>query len=362
MAQEVEALTGPLAKMTALTQSGILIISDTGSNLRKINAFIETAMENTTPDLVFKAYPLTKIAAEEAEYMLLAQFGMRQGAGAVANVSAAAGGDRRGPQPPAPTQANALKVMSDVRTNSLFVTGSTDDHVLVEEIIKAIDTDEIPNPQFGSSGPYLRVYKVNGRADQAALSINAMMPGVVVNEDNAASTIHIFGTAKQHQQVSEWVQAFAEGSGAAGSVAVIPLVKMDPLTAAATLRNLFLSEGTAAPTVETDLYGNRIIVKGTSTQVDQIKQVLKDLGEDGTGVRPQGVGGTMRTILWVVATRQNSCRIWSRNGRTTRRRRFESLCRQRVVQFAISRHRQNQLRQPRGSEANHAKQFPPQLR
>ena len=37
MATEVEALTGPLARMTALTQSGMLIISDTGANLRKIH-------------------------------------------------------------------------------------------------------------------------------------------------------------------------------------------------------------------------------------------------------------------------------------------------------------------------------------
>ncbi len=296
MAQEVEALTGPLAKMTALTQSGILIISDTGGNLRKINTFLKSAMENVEKKLMFKSYPLVNIGAEEAEYMLLAQFGMRQGANAVQNVSAASGRDGRSPQPTPPSQTSSLKVMSDTRTNSLFVTGSEADHALVEEILKAIDVEELPeNARFGgTTGPYLRVYKVTGRADQAALSINAMMPGVVVNEDNAAGTVHIFGTSKQHQQVSEWVEAFAAGTGAAGSVAVIPLVKMDPLTAAATLRNLFTSEGTAAPTVETDLYGNRIIVKGTSVQVDQIKQVLKDLGEDGTGVRAKGEGGTMR--------------------------------------------------------------------
>ncbi len=295
MAQEVESLTGPLAQMTALTQSGIMFISDTGSNLRKINAFLDTAMKNVGKDLLFKAYPLTNIAAEEAEYMLLAQFGMRQGAAAVPNVSTA---NSRGPQPAPPAQASTLKVMSDARSNSLFVTGSEADHALVVEIIKAIDISELPESakrfMSESSGPYLRVYKVSGRADQAALSINAMMPGVVVNEDNNASTVHIFGTTKQHKQVSEWVEAFAAGSGAAGSVAVIPLAKMDPLTAAATLRNLFISEGTAAPTVETDLYGNRIIVKGTSTQVDQIKQVLKELGEDGTGVRAQGEGGNIR--------------------------------------------------------------------
>ena len=299
MAQEVESLTGPLAKMTALTQSGIMFISDTGSNLRKISEFLDTAMQNIDKELLFKPYPLTNIAAEEAEYMLLAQFGMRSGAGAALNVSAASGrNDRRGQPPTPPVQASTLKVMSDVRSNSLFVTGSEADHALVVEIIKAIDISELPESakrfMSESSGPYLRVYKVTGRADQAALSINAMMPGVVVNEDNNASTVHIFGTAKQHQQVSEWVEAFAAGSGAAGSVAVIPLVKMDPLTAAATLRNLFISEGTSAPTVETDLYGNRIIVKGTATQVDQIKQVLADLGEDGTGVRPKGEGGNIR--------------------------------------------------------------------
>jgi len=299
MATEVESLTGPLARMTALTQSGMLIISDTGSNLRKIHSFIQAAMANIEKNLIFKSYPLVNIDAEEAEFMLLAQFGMRQGTNAVPNVSNAGNDNRRGQQQPAPpVQTSTLKVMSDTRTNSLFVTGSKDEQALVEEILKAIDISELPDgtklTRTGASGPYLRVYKVSGRADQAALSINAMMPGVVVNEDNSAGTIHIFGTAKQHQQVAEWVEAFAAGSGAAGSVAVIPLVKMDPLSAAATLRNLFLSEGTAAPTVETDLYGNRIIVKGTAAQVDQIKQVLKDLGEDGTGVRTRGDGGTMR--------------------------------------------------------------------
>jgi type II secretory pathway component GspD/PulD (secretin) len=69
---------------------------------------------------------------------------------------------------------------------------------------------------------------------------------------------------------------------------------MDPLSAAATLRNLFIAEGANAPTIETDLYGNRIIVKGTAVQVDQIKQVLADLGEDGTGIKKKGEGGTIR--------------------------------------------------------------------
>ena len=234
---------------------------------------------------------------EEAEFMLLAQFGMRQG---VTNVSSGAGGDRRGqpPQPQAPTRTPTMQVFSDTRTNSLLVTASPEQQKLVEEIIKTLDVDKDPkgNPldREDRSGPYLKVYKVSGRADQVAQSIDAMMPGVVVNEDGQAGTVHIFGTAKQQQQIEEWVKSFVEGSGTSGSVAVIPLVKMDPLTAASTLRNLFIAEGASAPTFETDLYGNRIIAKGTAAQIEQIRQVLRDLGEDGTGTRNKGEGGPIR--------------------------------------------------------------------
>jgi type II secretory pathway component GspD/PulD (secretin) len=284
--------------MTAFTQTGSLIIADTGSNLRRIKSYVDMSVSRRKGDLVFKTYMLKNIDAEEAEFMLLSQFGMRQG---VANVSSGAGGDRRGPPSPtpAPVASNAqLQVMSDIRTNSLFVTASPDQQTLVEEIIKAIDISELPDgtklTREGNSGPYLRVYRVSGRADQVAQSITAMMPGVVVNEDGAAGTVHIFGTSRQHQQVEEWVKSFSEGTGASGSVAVIPLAKMDPLTAAATLRNLFVAEGANAPTVETDLYGNRIIVKGTALQVEQIKQVLADLGEDGTGLKKKGEGGNIR--------------------------------------------------------------------
>jgi len=296
MAQEVEQLLGPLGTMTAFTQTGSLIIADTGSNLRRIKSYVDASLGRMQDDLVFKSYFLEHIDVEEAEFMLLAQFGMRAG---VSNVSSGAGGDRRGPpQPQAPARTSSLQVFSDTRTNSLLVTGSPDQQKLVEEIVKTLDVDQDAKgnklSRTDRSGPFLKVYKVTGRADQVAQSIDAMMPGVVVNEDIQAGTVHIFGTAKQQDQVTEWVKSFQEGTGTGGSVAVIPLIKMDPLTAAATLRNLFIAEANAAPTVETDLYGNRIIVKGTAVQVEQIRQVLRDLGEDGSGVRTKGEGGTVR--------------------------------------------------------------------
>lgn len=296
MAQEVEQLLGPIGSMTAFTQTGSLIISDTGANLRRIRIYIESSLGRVKDELVFKSYFLKNIDVEEAEFMLLAQFGMRQG---VSNVSAAASRDRRGPPEQQTTSrtSGSIQVFSDTRTNSLLVTASPEQQKLVEEIIKALDVNEDPegNPldRADRRGPYLKVYRVQGRADQVAQSINAMMPGVVVNEDIQAGTVHIFASEKQQIQVEEWVRSFAEGTGSGGSVAVIPLVRMDPLSAAATLRNLFIAESTP-PTFETDLYGNRIIVKGTAVQIEQIREVLRDLGEDGSGDRSRLEGGNLR--------------------------------------------------------------------
>ena len=296
MAQEVETLLGPLGKMSAFTQTGTLIIADSGDNLRRINNFITKSVSRKKPDdLVFKSYPVTNLASEEAEFMLLAQFGMRQGAVNVSASNDGRGGSSRSSSSQSNSNAPQLQVMADLRTNSLFVTGTVKQHELVEEILKAIDVEETPGmAQYRNSGPYLRVYSVSGvDAREITKSLDSMMPGVVINEDGRAGRIHIWATAKQHEQVEEWIRMF-DGGGGSGTVAVIPLMKMDPLSAAATLRSLFLSEGTGAPTIETDLYSRVLIIRGSAEQVTQIKTVLAQLGEDGSGRRTAGEGGPIR--------------------------------------------------------------------
>ncbi|MBL8819447.1 MAG: hypothetical protein JNL58_25670 [Planctomyces sp.] len=296
MAQEIETLLSKQGKMTAFTQTGTLIIRDAGSNLRRIREFVDDAMKKKKPDQpIFKSYHVKNLPVEDAEFMLLTQFGMRQGAVNVSSSNENRGGPQRAPA--ATSAAPALQVSSDVRTNSLFVTGTQKQHDLVEEIMKAVDVSEGPDGKplaaFGSSGPYLQVYTVSGDPREVAKSIDAMMPGVILNEDGRNGRVHVFATATQHEQVASWIQAFG-GAGAGGSVAVIPLMRMDPLNAAATLRSLFLSEGTGAPTIETDQYSRVLIIRGSAAQIEQIKTVLKDLGEDGSGVRQNGEGGPVR--------------------------------------------------------------------
>ena len=315
VAQEVEAILGPLGSLVALTDSHLLIITDVGANLRRIQGFLTEAMSKAKPDaLMFKSYHLVNMDAEEAEIAVLTQFGMRQN---VQNVSSAAEEQRRSqarsqafsrtqspqrggtPAPAASSSEPAVQIASDMRLNSLLVTGTAKQHELVETILKALDVNEdaAGNPLDGRRrGSYLEVYKVSSAdAREVTKTLGAMnIPGVnVVNEDGNNGTIHIVASQKQHEEVAALIRQL-DGGGVSGSVAVIQLAQMDPLSAAATLRSLFYADGAEAPTIETDLYGRRLIVRGSVDQIAQIKQVLADLGEDGTGIRDRGDGGLVR--------------------------------------------------------------------
>ncbi|MEZ6059052.1 MAG: secretin N-terminal domain-containing protein [Planctomycetaceae bacterium] len=294
LAKEVEALLGPWGSMIALTESGTLIITDIGSNLRRIHRLIVAAMDHDADKLIFKPYQLTYIDVEEAELQVMGMFGMKQAAQNMsqANEPSRFGRGRSQPTAPAaptpPATSAGLMIMPDLRMNTLYVTGTAVQHALVEDILKTMDVgfdrDGNPIKRTGRKGTYLEVYKVSSSdAGEVAKTITAMsLPGVtVLNEDRRNGTISIMATERQHQELAVLIRQIDNGSGAA-SVAVYPLGKMDPLAAAATLRSLFVKDGDSGPTIETDLYGRRLILRGTIEQIAQIKAVLVDLGEDGS--------------------------------------------------------------------------------
>lgn len=335
-AQEVEAMLGPQGSLVALTESQILIVTDVGANLRRVHGLLMTALSKAKPDaLIFQSYFLRNIDAEEAEIAVMTQFGMRQN---VTNVSAAAEERSRmqarigGGRPPTP-QSNssssepAIQIAADLRLNSLHVTGTAKQHELVAKIVEALDVSEAPDGsplKRGKSGTYLEVYRVQSAdAREVTKTIAAMnMPGVnVVNEDGRAGTIHIMATQRQHEEVAALIRQL-DGGGVSGSVSVIQLAQMDPLSAAATLRSLFYSDGDDAPTIETDLYGRRLIVRGSVEQIAQIKQVLLELGEDGSGNRQRGEGGLIRRFSLQGRNPEQFLRVlqqqWESQNQTTK--------------------------------------------
>lgn len=315
LAEQVQEMLGPQGKAVGVEAAGALVVTDLGANLRRVDDLLKATSALLGPeDVKFQGYPLEYISAAEAESLLRSVLGLKT---AVKNVS---GGDRssrsrrgwpgwgRGGDNDnnddnqqfqnSPFEEGLLaktQFAADSRTNQLLVTAPAVVHVLIDEALKSIDVDA-SGSAFArrDTAPYLRVYEMRtASVEEAAKTIDAILPGIVVNEDGRGDRVHIMATASQHREVEDLIRKL-DGQGGGQNVAVIPLSIMDPLVASSTLQQMFTGDGSAAPTIQADLSGRQVMVRGTSDQIEQVKSLLMQLGEDGTGNRRRGAGGPVR--------------------------------------------------------------------
>jgi type II secretory pathway component GspD/PulD (secretin) len=322
LATQVQAMLGPQGKAVGVAAAGALVVTDLGSNLRRVNDLLSAMSALLGPeDVKFQAYPLAHITAAEAEQLLRGVLGLKVG---VKNVSGGdrsrGGGDRgrggwgggwgrggdnggeqenNGEQPQnSPFDEGLLaktQLVADSRTNQLLVTAPAVVHVLIEQARKTIDVAPDANGRARlDTDPYLGVYELNtASVEEAAKTINAIMPGIVVNDDSRGDRVHIMATAAQHREVAALIRQL-DGQGGGQNVTVIPLSTMDPLLATSTLQQMFVRDGSNAPTIQADVLGRQVMVRGTEDQITQVKTLLTQLGEDGTGRRQRAVGGPVR--------------------------------------------------------------------
>jgi type II secretory pathway component GspD/PulD (secretin) len=293
VAAEVDQIKGPQGSVVGLTSSNSLLVTDIGSNLRRIDAMLKSIAARSGPsDRTFSAYPLKNVAPLEAEQIVRSLLGLSSVA---PNVSAA---NERSRTPSAPGVVAGLSstvITADTRTSQLLVTATAAEHSIIRDTLQTIDV-----PGDGASGgdgkPYLASYAVtSGDAREVAKTLDALMPGVVVNEEGRNGRVHIMGTASQHQEAQLLIQQL-DGVGGAKQVMVIPLSRMDPVSAASTLRSMFIADGTNAPTIEPDLLSRQVMVRGTQDQLAQVKTLMAQLGEDGSGQRSGENRGPVRSI------------------------------------------------------------------
>ena len=299
IAKEIEQVKGPQGKVVGMKTTNSLLVTDIGTNLLRIQSLLSGATRGGPNDLVFKPYSMKHLPATEAEQVLRGLLGLQVTATNVSGDSRQSGPRGFGPPPPstpapARTTKSSAQITADTRTNSLLVSATAPEHQLIEEALKAIDVEAEGGSTAGSGKPFLRVYKIKS-ADtrEVTKTIDALMPGVVVNEDNSIRAISIFATEKQHTEVDTLIRQL-DGGGGAEQVAVIPLSKMDVSVAVSTLQSMFIRDGGAGPTIQADLLGRQVMVRGSADQLAQVKTLLAELGEDGSGRKKGSDAGTFR--------------------------------------------------------------------
>jgi type II secretory pathway component GspD/PulD (secretin) len=301
---EIDPLLGPQGKATSLSRTNRLVITDIGSNLRRIHELLTSEID--TGDTVFKKIQLKEISVIDADAIIRELFGLP--ARGVGNVSAGSGNDSRysssrdsrysRPQTPPPTAAaegnGTVQVAVDERTNTLLITAKSTDIKIIEETIAAIDVKAEAGYSPRNREPYLEVYQLKS-ADtiEVTKTLNVLYPGAVVNEDGRARRIHIHGPQSLHDEIGPLIKRLDGEGGNTIVAAVIPLARMDAFTATASIQSLFLLDGDSAPIIQPNPNANGLIVRGTQQQVDQIKLLVADLEPVGGG--PSG-SGNVRTI------------------------------------------------------------------
>ena len=349
MVTDVKELLGPQGKASAIKSTNSLVLTDIGSNLRRVHLLLKNSTTVDKGETSFRAIALKYITAVEAERTVRKLFGLnppltttapQQGFGGRGNFGGGGGGGfggrgnfggggggagsgaggrggfggggnfggggfdgggggfqpgQGGGAPPPPPATNAasqaspfagkIQVTADVRTNHLLVTATATLLKVVEDVVKSLDTNlnaDGTTVQPKTAAEYFQAYAVPGSdSTSLARTLNELLPsGVIVGDDPRSGKIFAFGTKENHAEVQRLIKATGDPSG---SVAVIQLTKLDPGQITNTLRNMFLSEGTRAPSIEADSNGRRILVRGTGDQLGQVKALLRDLGETSAG-------------------------------------------------------------------------------
>lgn len=299
IANEVQQLVGPQGKVVPLATSNALVVTDIGSNLRRIQTLL-TGVSGVQPDqLQFQSFQIEHIPAVEAERVVRSILGLP---GAVANVSAAREDFRRDSRSSSSNSSSSTvtQVAADPRTNQLLVTAKASDLKIIEQTLETVDVSD-ENAAFAGfrTGPYLQVYVVNNSdAREVAKTLDAVYPGVVVNEDGRNGRLHIMADQKQHQELSAIIRQLDGTGGGGQAMSVIALSQLDPAGVTITLNAMFASDGEQAPVIQPDLLGRRLMIRGSEDQIAQVKNLLMQLGELGAdGQVVQAVDrGPIRTI------------------------------------------------------------------
>ena len=274
IAREIDVMLDPypFVRLAALTGSSTLIVTDLAVNLRKVKRVIDATAGKT----VTKAFPIQYMVASQAEVTIRRSLGMPPSALDISEARSRGNTQSK--------FAEGLNITADDRTNNLLVVGTQEQLSKVEELLKMVDSNKSADGKsigYLDMRPVLRVYSLKAsNPSEVAKTVNQLIPGKIINEDVRGRKLHVEATPKEQEKIAEMIQML-DGSGASGAVLVFHLSDMDALTANQMLTTMFSNEAGGGPVIQSDPIEQRLIVRGTSEQIDQIKTVMAQLGETG---------------------------------------------------------------------------------
>lgn len=262
-AEEIEQLVSIQGTVRSIPSTGEVIVCDMARNVRQIAAMIARAENpDSARGSTIKSFPLKHINAEEILAVARPLLGLEE----EANVS------------------EEIKISTDTFGTTIYATGAADKVQNLKDLVTQMDVmPDADDSVIEIENPVLNRHRVVGVSLQLAYEIVSQLlagaPDVRLAQDEASKQLVLWARPSEHDLVTKALQ---EISGESSDFEVIQLKKLDVQLAISAINKFFgISDSEEAdsgqPVIDGDLYARQVWVKGTATQVEQIRQFLADL-------------------------------------------------------------------------------------
>jgi type II secretory pathway component GspD/PulD (secretin) len=301
---EAEQLLSIQGSVVSLPSSGQLIVTDMAANVRAVAAMIQRAEDPTSSRASsIQVFPLKAINAEEVLSVARPLLGLDEDS----------------------NTSNEISISTNPFGTTIFVKGEPDKVQNLKDLIAQMDVppDENESTVDTIETPSIMRHRVNGIDMQLAYEIISQLlagsPDVRLAQDAVANQLVLQARPSEHELVQK---TLADLAGETSDFEVIQLNRLDPTLAIAAIKKFFgLTDDAAAasggPVIDGDLLARQVWIKGSATQVNQIRQLIEKLEENATSTNI--LDDTVRLVPLTGASARQTLeqveRLWNaRNG------------------------------------------------
>ncbi len=274
---EIEPLIGPGRTMVVMPKSRQILVTGTAGKLLLIKEIIDRAENPSSGSSgVMTTIELEHATADEVIEIARPLLGLEEES----------------------TRNDDIQIATDNLGTRLFVTGRPDKIELLKDIVQRVDQAGGGESTTALEQAQLLTYQIRAADPEtvhAVLStLLAGLPDVRLAVDKTNRKLIALARPSEHKTI---VETLRQLEGEAPRFEVIPLKRIDAQMALAVVQNFFgvgaeggegeESADTDAPRVEADPTLNKLFVRGTQTQIDQIKEMLRSL-EEATAATGEG--------------------------------------------------------------------------
>jgi type II secretory pathway component GspD/PulD (secretin) len=260
-AEEVQPLLGPQGKAITLPQSRQIQVTETAGRLRTIRSIINSVEQPDLGTAGVRELKLKYLTYEAAMPTIRQMMG----------IPAEASG----------TPDGMMQITKSATDDRLLFRGAAQYAARLEEILRLID---VPEAVGINGAPQLEVYSIT-QADPDAVkdALEALLgddPTVRLSADDENGFVVAIARPPQQATIRATIDQMQRD---ARDVDVIRLANVDPQVAVLAINKLFGSSGDEpdpkAPRVDADIASRSLLIRGTESQVEQIRALLRKLGE-----------------------------------------------------------------------------------